>query len=165
LPAISAMARWSSLSDKSMARLLSAHRAELRQGLPVVETLEFHLQLLTDFQLLRLHAHQAGNQPYALLQLDQANRVGVIERRDFRVMHHDKGIQAGLAAGFLRVPLEAVALDAHRRGRVAQRLAIGAALDQQLAGLAAIPEEPGVIALARQRALGLGRFLRLGFGL
>ncbi|MNO72824.1 hypothetical protein D3C76_637780 [compost metagenome] len=45
---------------------------------------------------------------------------------------------------------------------MAQGLAGGAALDQQLAGLAAFPEVAGVVADARQRTLGygLGGFLR-----
>ncbi|MNK97311.1 hypothetical protein D3C87_1176360 [compost metagenome] len=46
---------------------------------------------------------------------------------------------------------------------MAQGLARGAALDQQLALLAAFPEEPGVVADARQRALGLDR-CRLNLG-
>src|SRR5690606_39871251 len=95
----------------------------------------------------------------------QAARVAGTARRPVRAMQDPEGLQAGLAAGLDRVPLEAVALDAHRRRRVAQRLAVGAALDQQLALLTTVPEEAGVIALARQWALGLGRVLGFGFGL
>src|SRR5690606_39464736 len=72
---------------------------------------------------------------------------------DLGVVHDDKGVDLALAGGLYRVPLEAVTVDTHRCRRVAQGLTGGAALDQQLAGLAAFPEEPGVVTDARQWSL------------
>ncbi|MCY1417255.1 hypothetical protein D9M71_327850 [compost metagenome] len=122
---------------------------------------------MTDADVFTLDADQAGDQPHAFIQLDQADRVGMIEGRHFRVMHHHEGIQAALAAGLHGVPVKAVAVDADRCRWMTQGRARGATLDQQLALVAAFPEETGVVthpglgSLDRRRCCLLRRRFRL----
>src|SRR5690554_7679516 len=86
------MARWSSLNEKSM-RSSSDHGPEQRQGQTIVKALELDLHALTDLQLVLAGTCQTGDQAYAFVQFDQADRVRIVERRHLGVVHDDKGVE------------------------------------------------------------------------
>ncbi len=90
----------------------------------------------------------------------RADGERVVERRDLRVVVDHEAVDGAPAAGLDGVPLVATGTRAHRPGRVAQRPAGRAALDQQLPVLGPLEEELVVAGSSTGRGRGiLGRGL------
>ena len=111
--------------------------AELRERQLVVEAPRSPRPRHADDDVGGIDADQVGDQPGALLELDDGDDERVVERRDLRVVVDDVAVDGAAAAGLDGVPLERLAVRAHRPGRVAQRLA-----GEHTVGSAACPAWP-----------------------
>src|SRR4029453_12936811 len=145
-----ASASWSSLNEKSTS---APDRPELRQGELLVERHERDLDRHPDLDVLGGEGDHVGDQAHALLELHQHHRQRVVEGGDLRVVVDDEAVDGPLAAGLDRLPLQRAALGAHRSGRVPQRPAGRAALDEERALPGAIEEE-GVVQVDRRAGSG-----------
>ena len=116
---------------------------------------QFHRH--ADFRLLGFHVDQPRHGAHAFGQRHDADQVRILERRNRRMMHDDETVEFALAGGGEGVPLQRLALRAHRRRRVAQRRARLAFLNQKLALGHALPEKLVVVIDHRARVRGFGR--------
>src|SRR5262245_20092229 len=138
------------VSERAKSMLVPCARGpEERQHELRIDLRELDLHRHADLHVAGRDADEVRDEPRALLQLDQHDRVRVREGGDRRVVRDDEGEDAAAPAGALRVPLERVAVRARRPGRMAELAAALAALDEELAALDAFPEE-GVVVRARR---------------
>ncbi len=140
----------------------AATGTELRQHqFAVVETVELDLHGLADPHLARLDAHDLRNQPRALFQLHQNDRVGVVERWHLGVVHDDERIHGAAPRSFHGVPFKRMAAGHTGPGGWRSR---PQPLQRWISSLPArepFPEKARVVADAGQRALGGHRGRRL----
>ena len=117
---------------------------ERGEGQILVVINELHLDRKFDRDVARVDADQIGDQTGPFFKLDQTHREGIVKGGNLGIVVDDEAVHDASTAGFDGVPIRRAAGTAHRFGRVPERAAGGASLDQQLVLLAGV-KPPGVV--------------------
>ena len=99
---------------------------------------------MTDLDGLGFDIAQIRHDAHALVELDERDDVGVLDERQRRILRHHEAVHRAAPGRHDVIPVQRLAIAAHRPRRNPQRLAVRAALDAQFVFFEAGPEEVGV---------------------